>query len=130
MCGDASARDSGWVDTPEPPTFVPFDRLTIIHGIPAIVAHLAQRDRIYGAPKILSRPVACWQEGQGVVLVAEASVVHCADGGAAEVRRMMLMIAATTGSDVKLRHVSEAVPAVLPLVIAAYGQLHNVRTAS
>lgn len=120
ICAEPAGREAAWIEAPATPTLIPFDTLEIISGTAAIAWHLAARERNYGAARLECSPLAWWQEEGGLVVVAEAMLRHSAPTAPAEARPMILILGATTGGALRLRHVSEAVPAVLPLVIQTY----------
>ena len=102
------------------PTFLPFDALVFVRGVDAIMQHLTNRQLIYGTLRITSDPFACWNDAGSVIVAAEGLLCHRPRIGGEETRRVILMIAATTVGSIRLVHVTEAVPAVLPLVIESY----------
>lgn len=120
ICAEPAGREAAWSEAPAAPTLIPFDTLEIISGTAAIAWHLAARARSYGTARLDSSPLASWEDDGGLVVVAEAMLRHTPPAGAAEARPMILVVGAATEGALRLRHVSEAVPAVLPLVIETY----------
>lgn len=120
VCSNPHAREAAWITEPEVATMVPFDSLTIVKGVLPIVEHLHRRDRNYGAANIQARPVACWVGAASFIVVAEAALIHTPPTGTTELRRMTLVVAAVYNEGLRLKHVTEAMPAVLPLVIESY----------
>jgi hypothetical protein len=103
-------------------TFVPYDAGSIVQGRFDVVAHFTRR---YARVRLAAAEWtvrATWEE-QGIeLLVAELDLVTTPPHGDAAERRAIRFFAAgeRDGAHVRLRHVTEAMPAVLVEAIGAY----------
>lgn len=103
-------------------TFVPFDSSAIVAGRDEVVAHFVERAarmRLVDASWYIA---ASWVDGAVHTVVAELLMTTAPVGGGPRERRALRFLAA--GEWVhgawRLRHVSEAMPAVLLEAIAGY----------
>ena len=117
---DAAAAASRWSD--RECTFVPFDSFRILAGRPAIATYVAARAA--GAMLLDARwsEVASWTQDDAHVLVANLDLKTQSGAGApAELRRLRLLVAGDCDAgEWRLRHVAEAMPALLVEAIGAY----------
>jgi hypothetical protein len=103
-------------------TFVPYDSTAIVDGRIAIVTYLAQR---YTRTRLVStrwRLAAIWSEGETQVVATELEMTTSPPHGAPLETRVLRFLAAGAVEDGawRLRHVSEAMPAVLVEAIGGY----------
>jgi hypothetical protein len=103
-------------------SFVPYDAGSIVQGRFDVVAHFTRR---YARARLAQAEWtvrAAWEE-QGIqLLVAELELVTTPPHGEGAERRSIRFLAAgeLDGAQVRLRHVTEAMPAVLVEAIGAY----------
>ena len=105
-------------------TFVPYDAGSIVQGRYAIVSHLARRVATARLVATEWRIRASWEEGDVQLVVAELDLVTGPPHGEAPERRSLRFLGAgeRDGALVRLRHVTEAMPAVLVEAIGAYAR--------
>lgn len=103
-------------------TFVPFDSSTIIAGHGAVVAHFVERAARTHLIDATWRIAASWVDGAVHTVVAELRMTTAPVGGGPRERRALRFLAAGERAHGawRLRHVSEAMPAVLLEAIAGY----------
>jgi hypothetical protein len=103
-------------------SFVPYDTGSIVQGRFDVVAHLARR---YSRVRLVDAAWtvhAAWREGEVEIVVADLDLVTTPPHADVREHRAMRFVAAgeLDGSHVRLRHVTEAMPAVLVEAIGAY----------
>jgi hypothetical protein len=103
-------------------TFVPYDAGSIVLGRYEIVAHFARRMAVARLVTADWRVHAAWEQGDVQLVIADLDLVTGPPhGGGAERRSLRFMGAGERdGAYVRLRHASEAMPAVLVEAIGAY----------
>lgn len=103
-------------------TFVPFDTSAIVAGRDAVVAHFVERAARTHLVDASWRIAASWVDGPVHVVVAELRMTTAPVGGGPRERRALRFLAAGEWAHGawRLRHVSEAMPAVLTEAIAGY----------
>lgn len=103
-------------------TFVPYDSTAIVDGRIAIVAYLTQR---YARTRLVTarwKLAAAWSERETQVVATELEMTTSPPHGAPLETRVLRFLAAGEREDGawRLRHVSEAMPAVLLEAIGGY----------
>lgn len=103
-------------------TFVPFDAGSIVHGRHEIATHLARRAAAQRLERADWTLLAEWRTGELQLVIAGLELVtRGVPGEPAESRAMRFLAAGESdGPRLRLRHVTEAMPAVLVEAIGAY----------
>jgi hypothetical protein len=119
-----SAIAEHWSRVASACTFVPYDAGSIVQGRYEIVSHLARRLAVTRLVAAEWRVRAAWAQGDVQLVVAELDLVTGPPHGAGPERRSLRFLGAgeRDGGHVRLRHVTEAMPAVLVAAIGAYEQ--------
>lgn len=116
---DFSVVGRYWSDATS--SFVPFDSFEVLSGKDIISKHFVSRRAAMVDIQIAWSTLAFTLAGEEVVLTAEQFCTIRRNGVTQNVgQRLTFFGVATIGEDICFRHVTEAAPAVLPLMIAAY----------
>jgi hypothetical protein len=120
----ASGRDgiSTWADEPHVPTFLPYDHGDVLAGADSIALHLEARLASTELERVHWTPLASWEtvDGHYSIVDQRLSTLDRLSGRAEARRHHVVLVTVGAGDALRLRHLSEAPPAVLTTLIQSY----------